>query len=355
MYRWQEYYKDPITGERKRKSSKWFSSKAECEESRQDFIGDPRKASRIRTSFSQVFAEWLKFTSKGNTPKTVKDKANGIQMYFSDLLSLSVFDITPTAIKDCMESEDFQKLSTSRKNKMHGYLKSIFSYAEDFHDLPRNPMKTIPTFKATESEKLQEVQILSPADFSRLVDAVPMEKSEYSNLFIFLYWTGMRLNEAASLTFADVKGSKVYVSRQWRDGSWVPLKTKGSVRTVTIDASLVKLVSDQKDMYRDLPGFGDDWFIFGGARHLAYTTIERIKNEACDSAELPRVKIHSFRHSHASNLIAAGVPLLNISKRLGHSSVSMTSDIYGHLVDRSEDDVMAALEKIREKSHIINT
>ena len=125
-------------------------------------------------------------------------------MYFSDLLPLSVFDITPTAIKDCMENEDFQKLSTSRKNKMHGYLKSIFSYAEDFHDLPRNPMKTIPTFKATESEKLQEVQILSPADFAKLVEAVPMEKAEYSNLFIFLYFSILDRDETKRSCQPDV-------------------------------------------------------------------------------------------------------------------------------------------------------
>lgn len=98
-----------------------------------------------------------------------------------------------------------------------------------------------------------------------------------------------------------------------------------------------------------------DWFILEGPEHLIDTSVERVKNNARDSAGLPRVKIHSFRHSPASNLRAAGVPLINISKLLGHSSVSMTSDISLHLIDRSEDDVMDALHTIKKNSHIHRT
>lgn len=354
-YRWQAYYTDPA-GKRKRKSSKWFGSKAEAEEDLKKFQSDPKKESRSRLSFDQVHKEWVEYTGQANTKKTKKDKETAIEQYFSPLLSMNIFDITPLTIKEIMSETGFTDLGTKRKNKIHGYLKSIFSYAEDFHDLPNNPMRKIPTFKATDEDKLKEVEILNPEDFEILCDHIPPERDEYRSLFIFLYWTGMRLNEAASLTFADITGNKVRVWRQWKsEGGWAPLKTKGSSRTVTIDADLMAIVRKQRAYYSSLPKFSLDWFIFGGPRHLAYTSIERVKNDAVKASGLPRIKIHSFRHSHASNLIAAGIPLINISKRLGHSSVSMTSDIYGHLVDRSEDDVLTALHTIKKKSHINHT
>jgi integrase len=59
---------------------------------------------------------------------------------------------------------------------------------------------------------------------------------------------------------------------------------------------------------------------------------------------LLRVSFHSLRHTHASTLIAAGVDILAISRRLGHGRSSVTLDVYGHLVERHEDTAVAALD-----------
>ena len=60
-------------------------------------------------------------------------------------------------------------------------------------------------------------------------------------------------------------------------------------------------------------------------------------------AGVPEFNIHALRHSHASNLIEAGVNMYKISKRLGHSSIRTTMDIYGHLIDTEEDEVLNAI------------
>jgi integrase len=59
---------------------------------------------------------------------------------------------------------------------------------------------------------------------------------------------------------------------------------------------------------------------------------------------LPPVSFHALRHTHASTLIAAGVDILAISRRLGHGRASVTLDVYGHLVERIEDTAVAALD-----------
>ena len=56
---------------------------------------------------------------------------------------------------------------------------------------------------------------------------------------------------------------------------------------------------------------------------------------------LPKVTFHALRHSHASAMIAAGVDVLTVSRRLGHANASITLNVYGHLI---EDKTMAALD-----------
>ena len=61
------------------------------------------------------------------------------------------------------------------------------------------------------------------------------------------------------------------------------------------------------------------------------------------SRKLPRVRFHALRHTHASALIASGLDVLTISRRLGHASPAVTLTIYGHLFrnrDREAADVI---------------
>jgi integrase len=60
-----------------------------------------------------------------------------------------------------------------------------------------------------------------------------------------------------------------------------------------------------------------------------------------------KISLHALRHTHASQLIAAGVDILTISRRLGHASAKITLDTYGHRYGSSSDDLAAqATEKM---------
>ena len=62
--------------------------------------------------------------------------------------------------------------------------------------------------------------------------------------------------------------------------------------------------------------------------------------ETCD--DLPRIRLHDLRHTHASHLLAAGVNARIVSERLGHSSVSFTLDTYGHVMPGQQADAAEA-------------
>ena len=111
-------------------------------------------------------------------------------------------------------------------------------------------------------------------------------------------------------------------------------KNPHSIRDVTINDSLYKYLLYIKMKKMRLKDFDDSWFMFGGRNPLPRTSIERIKNKAISQAKVKKIRIHDFRHSHASNLIGEGMDIVAVSKRLGHSNVSITLQAYTHLIQK---------------------
>ena len=66
-------------------------------------------------------------------------------------------------------------------------------------------------------------------------------------------------------------------------------------------------------------------------------------------AELPDVRFHDLRHTYAALSIAAGVDIFTLSRRMGHSTISVTADRYGHLYQGHSQDV-DALDRLLKKS-----
>jgi integrase len=60
---------------------------------------------------------------------------------------------------------------------------------------------------------------------------------------------------------------------------------------------------------------------------------------------LIRIRFHDLRHTAATLMLADGVPLITVSKVLGHSSPSITSSIYAHALDESKSEAIAGLSK----------
>lgn len=158
----------------------------------------------------------------------------------------------------------------------------------------------------------------------------------------------MRRTEALSITFEDYDENYIYLSKQYIHGKWTTLKTKGSKRKIAIDEDIYNILQEQYDKYKDYEVFNKSWFVFGGYNQLVLSTVEYQKNQAIEKANLPYIRIHDLRHSHASYLIEQGVNMYKISKRLGHSSISITMDRYGHLLDEGDEILNAIKQKKTE-------
>ena len=61
--------------------------------------------------------------------------------------------------------------------------------------------------------------------------------------------------------------------------------------------------------------------------------------------DLPKVRFHDLRHSHATQLLAAGVHPKIVQERLGHSTITVTMDLYSHVSEPIQSDATARLDE----------
>lgn len=210
-------------------------------------------------------------------------------------------------------------------------------------------------------EARREAVFLTRDEVAGIVEAVP---PRYQLLVEPLAGTGLRWGEATALEVRDVtltgdpggRAGRVSVTKAWKTGEsglvvGAPKTARGR-RTVTMPRALAEKVAeyiaDAPD--RGALGGGDllltnadgrpvrNWVFHGHTWGPALDQLE------ADGQLRARPRIHDLRHTHASWLIAAGVPLTVIQRRLGHESIKTTSDSYGHLADDAEAAAAAALD-----------
>lgn len=254
--------------------------------------------------------------------------------------------------RDRLKPLDQQKpVSSKTVRNYHALLSAIFKSAVDQGLRTDNPAFKVRVTRGTKRENV----FLSPAEFETLLHFIP---EKHQRFVLFLAGTGMRWGEATAVTWGDValhgKPPTVRVTRAWKKSKGGPLlkypKTSRSRRSVSLFPDLVAIMG--------APGEADA-FVFpnqtGG--HLwhgqfntrVWTPAVRKSMDAdlCAGLGLTAIKraptIHDMRHTHASWLIAQGIPLPYIQARLGHESITTTVNTYGHLVADAHDQMASAI------------
>lgn len=75
-------------------------------------------------------------------------------------------------------------------------------------------------------------------------------------------------------------------------------------------------------------------------------TITRAFDQALARAKLPDIRFHDLRHSAATFLLAQGMTLEDVKQLLGHSSIVLTSNTYGHVLEQRQRQVALAMEAV---------
>jgi integrase len=181
---------------------------------------------------------------------------------------------------------------------------------------------------------------------------------EYRPLWQVFLATGLRRGEALGLRWCDLdlEHGRLSVRQEVvRAGSPPrPLiqtpKTKASWRTIPIDAQLVAELTRHRDTQQHRREqsalWHDDDLVFckDNGRPLCPDLIKRRFDKIRDALAIPTATIHALRHTHASQLLLDGVPVLEVAHRLGHRNSSVTLDTYGHLLPGFQGNAVRSVE-----------
>ena len=348
------YYTD-WTGARKHKTKRGFSRKKDAEEWEREFLSKYAKSPSITFSalcenyFDNMVHNKLKIT-------TLRNKRTRIEKHILPFFgNRPINEIEPLDIINWQEFiQDYgwkmqpeKGFSPTYLNVLHTDLSSVFNYAVRFYHLPSNPCLSAGNIG---SPQPGEMKIWTLDKFEQ---CIAYENKPGAHLILnILFWGGLREGEALALCPSDfLLDRRISVTKSFAtlDGEeyFLPPKTPKSNRLVAIPEFVYQ---EAMTYIKSLYGIAENDRIFDFTKSFLYKEMRRI----AEAAGVERIRVHDLRHSHASLLVEMGYNILEISKRLGHSSAKITWDTYGHLYPDKDKQIAFGLNEVKANGLIEN-
>ena len=229
-------------------------------------------------------------------------------------------------------------------DSLHALNKRILQYGVVMQAIPFNPAREVILPRNTQKAKREKVKHFENQELKKFLDyldSLNLDKFRYyyeNTLYKFLLATGCRINEALALSWSDIDldNAVVHITKtlNYKQETNSP-KSKTSLRDIDIDQATVSMLKQ----YR-LRQTKEAWKI-GKSESVVFSdfiheypnnrTLQTRLRTHFKRAKVINIGFHGFRHTHASLLLNSGIPYKELQHRLGHSTLSMTMDIYSHL------------------------
>lgn len=337
-------------GTLKQKSKGGFKTKNEARQyavelEQQLFTGVNIKQKKI--PFSEYFANWYEVykqpTSKYSTQQRYEVAIRQVKNYFQD-----------TAIQD-ITRHDYQvflnQYGTNRSKNtvriMHSMIKACVSSAMYDEIIRKNFTENIQL--VFDPARTRKIDYLSLEELKRLTSlCLSGRQKRYTSRYMILtaIMTGMRIGEIMALTWDDINYQRqtITVNKTWdyqSGGGFKATKNDSSNRTVNVTQQLLDWLAELKENNSNM--------VFENARGqiptsaAANNTLRALLKQA--KIKKPSFHFHSLRHTHVAYLLSKGIDIFVISKRLGHSDLSTTTDTYAYLIHEYQQTQISEIKK----------
>lgn len=333
------YYTD-WQGNKKKKMKRGFKLQRDAKEWERQFL--ELQMDNPEITFETLFLKYADFKRGRVRETTLETQLRAVEMhilpYFKNLL---VSEITPATVATWQNELLSKNFSSAYTRQINAYLRMIFNYAVNYMGLRRSPVKS----QICKPQK-RKVTFWTPEEY-RIFSNHIKENIELYTAFEILYYTGMRKGEILALTIKDVdiENNKITINKNftYTGGKYVinPPKTEKSERIIDIPQFLTDEI---KEYYTHLYAIKPDQRLFNRSLTWLGQAITYVCNEC---PEISRIRVHDLRHSHASVLINLGANPLMIAERLGHEDVKMTMNIYAHLFDSHQSEIINKLGELK--------
>lgn len=316
-----------------------------------------------KMTIEQLFNEYIT-AKRTEVRETSLDKTTRIlkKNVIPKFKSVKIDSLTVPMVQNWKQELSEQNLSFITRKNIYGEFRAMMNYAMKMEYISKNSVATAGNFKAPlEPEK--EMLFYTPEEFHKYIYAAKeyarnAEKggSAYEwNYYVFFniaFYMGMRKGEIYALQWTDIKDGYISITKsiaqKLKGGDRItPPKNKSSIRTVQIPNPLQIILDEHYERCKAvIQDFSVNMYICGGFRPVRDTSLEKMNKKFAELAAVKKIRIHDFRHSHASLLANEGINIQEIARRLGHSDISMTWNTYSHLYPREEERAIKILNKI---------
>lgn len=330
------YTKDSVTGKTKQITKRGFRTRRDA----LDWEAEQRPSRAAQTS--ERFIDFANRYYAFNKPKerTKNSQLAMLKKYAPDLIDEPIGKLTKARMMEWYLNFTDTDLKPSTKNLCIGVIRSIFKFASDHYAVPNNAvgLKRVKTGK-------KKYTTWTPAELEAFLSRV--EGEDYKNIYLFMYWTGVRRGEAIALRTQDFDKEKhtVHIHHQLQiyEEDFTPLKTESSERTLKLADPLWEVIAPILDRE-------DGPFVFGGVHPLPQSTLQIHMDDAIRKSGVEKIRIHDLRHSFATNMIGSGANIVAVSKYLGHATVRQTLDTYTHLLEKADDQMVGMVADLMKST-----
>jgi integrase len=294
-------------------------------------------------SFSEVAHDWIEFKRSKLRASTWEVYEGHVRNHFRDMDKLKINQVTTATTEKFIITRQARGMKIGTLRKILVTMGQILSFAVRHKYLDHNPLIGAERPRKQDSEKEKEVTILSPLQIQELLESVNDPK--FRALLIMAIMTGARQGELLGLKWSDIdwEEKQITIQRTFNFGKFFDPKTSASRRKVDLSPLVIKELRKWKlacpSTELDLI-FPND----AGKPMNNKNMLKRHFYPALKATGLPRVRFHDLRHTYASLLIHQGENIKYIQTQLGHSSPTVTLNIYTHLMKPTNQEAACRLE-----------
>lgn len=311
-----------------------------------------------KMTVQQLHDEYIKNVKIDIREATSDKKEKMYNLYIKDFLGKKPIDkLTIPLLQSWKLMIDEKGYALKTKQNIYGELRALLNYAYKMGYIPINPLNKVGNFKNRTQIK-KEMQYYTPDEFFKFIE--PARELAYTGtlqdygfyiFFMFAYYTGARKGEINALRWCDIRNDEMCITRSVSQkikgkDRITPPKNNSSIRNIQLPIPLLRELKSYKVKCEELEGFSEECFVCGFDKPLRDTSIQKRNERYAKSADVKVIRIHDFRHSHASLLANNGINIQEIARRLGHSKIEMTLNTYSHLYPKEQERALDVLNKL---------
>lgn len=341
-----------------RRLSRTFKTRRECQEWLKKThvqIDEGMTYASTKITLEKYLTDWLTSTKASKGHRTWQHYQQLCRSYIiPNLGQVKVKDLRPEHIQALYNRLLEEKVGTYTILKIHTLLHSALHQAVKTSMIVRNPAG----LAVPPKEPVREMAILNESQVSQLL--VAAKGHRWEALYHLAVVTGMRQMELLGLKWSDLDWIKqtLKVERQLArpDGNGVKFsapKTRYGRRTIVLGRKTIEVLrTHYEHQQAERLSAGEAWqetgliFTTGNGTPIHPRNLVRDFKQLLKDAGLPSIRFHDLRHTAASLLLNQDIPVITVSRRLGHARASITLDVYGHLIPSMQSEVAELIDDL---------